>query len=90
MPNNNALKLLNIIKSLYELLKNEDISEIDYVINEMKYIITTIEESNKSKENRLEEIFVETRDVCKTFFPSHGGLTDFYIWKEDLHERKNS
>ncbi len=66
LSDKHALKLLDIIKRFYELIKQEDTSEIEYVIKEMKYIIATLEESIKSKENKLEEKFV----VYKFYVPS--------------------
>ncbi len=31
---------------------------------------------------------LEVREMYKTFFPSHGGLTDFYIWRDEFEEHK--
>lgn len=33
-------------------------------------------------------VLLDIKESCRRYFPSHGGLTDFFIWRDDFNERK--
>jgi hypothetical protein len=83
-----AAKLLDLFTELTIILNKEDTSEIDYVMREIRYIIKILDESISVKEVNLNETISEVGEIYKKCFPNHGGLTDFFIWREGFEERK--
>ncbi|WP_432665088.1 hypothetical protein R9X47_02335 [Wukongibacter baidiensis] len=83
-----ALELFDTLNNLYKFLRNEDTSDIEQVMKEMQYAIKVLNEALTSEENNIDNILVEIKEICRSFFPPHGGLTDFFIWRDDFRERK--
>ncbi|TCO68979.1 hypothetical protein [Marinisporobacter balticus] len=88
MKKNSAIELLEVLDDLYKLLKSEDTSEITYVMKELKHVITILDKAISLKDNNLDNVLIEIREMCKSFFPPHGGLSDYFIWRDDFSERK--
>ena len=38
--------------------------------------------------NNLEKQFIEIQREYKKLYPARGGLSEFYIWNDDFHERQ--
>ncbi|MCG8540565.1 MAG: hypothetical protein MJA82_11590 [Clostridia bacterium] len=86
----NAKKTLDLLTKLASILNKEDTREIDYVMREITYAIKILDESINVKELNLNETISEVREIYKKLFPSHGGLTDFFIWRKNFEERKKA
>ncbi|MCM1988441.1 hypothetical protein [Oceanirhabdus seepicola] len=85
-----AKKILNLFTELANVLRKEDTNEIDYVMRKIIYIIKSLDKSINLKEYNFNEVISEIGKIYKGLFPTHGGLTDFYIWREDFEERKKA
>jgi len=83
-----AVELLEVLKALYKLLENEDTSGIMYVMKEIQYAIALLDETITSKGNNVDSVLIEVIECCRSFFPPRGGLSDYFIWREDFSERK--
>lgn len=85
MSDNGVVTLKQLFKELNETLIEEYTSEISYVIREIKGILDTLD-------NCGDILSIEVKDHIKSsyqsFFPNHGGLTDFFIWRESFNDRK--
>lgn len=88
MRKGRAIELLEVLDTLYKLLKSEDTSEITYIMKEMQHVITMLDNAISSKDNNLDNILIEVRERCRSFFPPHGGLSDYFIWRDGFAERK--
>jgi hypothetical protein len=77
-------QLLDLYKRLLTILVKHREPEIEYVINKVSAIIVFLEENRDSvKSEDLKKI----SKVHRTFYPPRGGLSDFFIWREDYKER---
>ena len=85
---NNTIELLKILESLYKFLELEDTSEITYVMSDLPQVINRLNDSVSLNEGNTNRILDEVRIHCKSYFPSHGGLSDYFIWRENFAERK--
>jgi len=57
-------------------------------MKEMKYVISLLETIPASEGNDNDRSLAEIKECCRNFFPPHGGLSDYFIWRDDLTERK--
>ncbi|MBD8027873.1 hypothetical protein H9636_14570 [Ureibacillus sp. Re31] len=67
---------------LLSILKRYNNGQISYQIALLEDILNIIKSNsdNELKENRI-------NSLVEDLYPIRGGLTDFYIWKEDTKER---
>jgi hypothetical protein len=75
-------KIKEIFSELLPILEKYNTGEINYQINEIRKGEELIRLNDYS-----EELLSELKIIIKTLYPPHGGLSDFYIWKEDEGER---
>lgn len=73
---------LFLFKELKNLLTNEETSEIDYIMDGINTCISLLE--NVTGDTIPKEIIT----IHKSFYPPHGGLSDFFIWRDDFDERE--
>lgn len=85
---------LNRIKELFvdllKILKAEDDNSISYAKNVLLVNISRIEYalSNVNSENAdLNSLFSEVQISYKSMYPPRGGLTEFFVWRDDFDER---
>ena len=88
MEIDNAKELLIVLKELYEVLEHEDTSEITYVMRELPHIMMMLNNAISLKDDSIDNTIVEVRQRCKSFFTPHGGLSDYFIWRDDFSERE--
>ncbi|EUJ53504.1 hypothetical protein [Listeria fleischmannii] len=70
------------IQKLLPLLEKYNDGRINYQIKELKFLKELLRSDAKENEKNS-----ELRQASKSLFPPQGGLTDFYVWKEDGSER---
>lgn len=80
------LETVNRIQQLYieleEVLRKYGDNSI---LNQYQLVKTAISILESSAE--LEEKYNEVADIYKALYPARGGLSEFYIWKDDFDER---
>ena len=55
------------------------------ILNQYQLVKTAI--SILESDAPMEEKFSETEDIYKALYPARGGLSDFYVWRDDFDER---
>lgn len=51
--------------------------------------MTDLLTSSLKKDNNCDKKTLEAiKEIYKSLYPSHGGLTDFFIWRDDVEERR--
>lgn len=76
------LEINIVIGKLLEQLKLYNDGNIKYQINELETALEIIE-SEESYETKIRLL----SDIQKNIYPSRGGLSDFYVWRENEDER---
>jgi hypothetical protein len=90
----NTIQLLIKIKALFsslsEILNLEGDSSINYAKNTLIDNIERIEYAlGNIDSDKIDTclLFNEVKDSYKSMYPPHGGLTEFFIWRDDFDER---
>jgi hypothetical protein len=87
---NDLSRVREFFKALLDILETEGDYEIDYAQNELKNNISLIDEALKNDAADLRAIFSEIRRSYQSMYPPHGGLTDFFVWRDDFEERRKA
>jgi hypothetical protein len=86
--NTGSLKILNLSKELLGILEREGKGEVNFAIRELTYMIDVLT-NNLKKDNICDKkVLEEIKEIYKGLYPPHGGLTDFFIWRDDIEERR--
>ncbi|NLD47271.1 MAG: hypothetical protein GX660_08730 [Clostridiaceae bacterium] len=81
-------KLNSLFKKLLLIIESEGDSETKYATGVLKNIVVVVEDVLKTPVIAdLNEIFSEIMERYKSLYPPRGGLTEFFIWREDFDER---
>lgn len=83
----NLVKLKNLLEKLLQILQKEGDEDVYYAKNEL---IKNIDYLNKSlilKYNNYNDVFNEAKKNYKNMYHPHGGLSDFFIWRDNFDER---
>lgn len=80
-------KVLKLLDSLVDILKKNYTKEISFTLQELKYCIKVLNESNNLERRDIQESIDEVIYIYIRLFPPRGGLSDFFIWKENYSER---
>lgn len=82
---------ISIIKDLFtellSLLETEGGAEVDYAKKELRRNILMIEDVVSNSIIDWDKIFGEVKESYHSMYPPHGGLTDFFLWRDDFEER---
>ena len=75
-----------LLEALLKRIEIKGKGEIDYQINAVKKGIHLINDFlvNNSKDTTID---FELKRLIRNLYPPRGGLSDFYIWKDDEDER---
>lgn len=79
--NNKLSEIQQTIEELLQLLEKYNDGEINYQVNELKKGLDWIE----SDLNETVKI-LKISEIQKNIYPARGGLSDFYVWKENEQE----
>lgn len=79
---NKIQSIENTVADLLTILKKYNNGNISYQIDRLEEILNIIK-SNESSDVKERTIIA----LVESIYPSRGGLTDFYVWKEDAKER---
>jgi len=74
--------LIDLFIQLKNLLADEDTSEIYNVISGIDTCLELLNRENPA------DVFTEVKEIHKSFYPQHGGLADYFIWRDDFDERE--
>ncbi len=78
----------NQFKELYSILVNEGDSETNYAKGILANMIKVITDILVSPDGiNLNEVFDEIMERYKSLYPPRGGLTEFFIWRDNFDER---
>jgi len=80
----------NLFNELLGILEVEGDAEVDYAKNELRKNILMIEDAFNNNTFGLDEIFDEIKANYRRIYPPHGGLTEFFVWREDFEERRQA
>lgn len=75
-----------LMEELLKIIEKEGRGEIDYQINEVRrgsYLLNDLL-TNGDTDKFIE---LELKKIIRNLYPARGGLSDFYIWKDDEDER---
>lgn len=88
--NSGAKERISIIKDLFKemlsILETEGDAEVDYAKKELRKNILRIEDVLNNN-TALDKIFDEIKESYQSMYPPHGGLTEFFVWRDDFEER---
>jgi hypothetical protein len=91
MVNRNQIgrsRILELLKGLLEILEKEGKGEVNFAVKELRYVTDLLTNCIGDEGNCDEKTLEEVKSIYKSLYPPHGGLTDFFIWREDFDERK--
>lgn len=77
----------SLMKELLEIIRKEGGSEQVYAAGELERDIAMIADAKAGQSTDMKEIFARVRESYKSMFPPRGGLTDFFVWREDFNQR---
>jgi len=82
---NNYCKLLELLNELKKILRDEKAVDISNIYKQIVYLESIIIDANGTFSSELK---LESKNILHSFFPPHGGLTDYFIWKNSFEDRK--
>lgn len=82
-----AYHLLKLFNELLLILNREDTGEISVAIKIIKNSIDILTTSLNTDQKNIRKTLTEVRLFYKSLYPPHGGLSDFFIWRDDFDER---
>ncbi|HNX59449.1 MAG TPA: hypothetical protein PKK43_10150 [Spirochaetota bacterium] len=77
----------SLLKELLEIIRKEGGSDQSYAAGELERCVEMIERARDDQTVDRKEVFARVRESYKSMFPPRGGLTDFFVWREDFNER---
>lgn len=80
-------RVAQLMKELLEIVRKEGGTEQTYAAGELERCVEMIERARNDQSAEKKEVFARVRESYKGLFPPHGGLTDFFVWREDFNER---
>jgi len=90
------MKILNRGKELFQqllfILEREGDFEVNYAKNELAKNIRVLEDvfNNKVDVAEAQEVLDQIKKSFKSMYPPRGGLSEFFVWREDYEERLNA
>lgn len=82
-----TLNLFELFSDLLKILESEGKGEVDFVIKEVKYLVGILNDCVLNKFSENDRIIEETKQIHKSLYPPKGGLSEFFIWRNDFDER---
>ena len=84
-------EFIDRLKVLYseklKILETNNNGQINYQITEIKYIIGELNQCIASNYINSVDTITEIKSVHKSLYTPRGGLSEFFIWKNDFDER---
>ncbi len=80
-------RIKDLFRELLRLLETEGGAEVDYAKKELQRNILIIEEVLSNITVDFDKVFGEVKASYHSMYPPHGGLTDFFVWRDDFEER---
>ncbi|HBF36153.1 MAG TPA: hypothetical protein DDW50_02405 [Firmicutes bacterium] len=81
------LRVKDLFEAMVSILETEGDREVDYAKKELRKNIGKIEDV--FNHNIVpDKIFDEIKESYQSMYPSHGGLTEFFVWRDDFEERR--
>jgi hypothetical protein len=87
---NELSRVRELFKALLDILETEGDYEVDYARDELKNNIIMIDETLKNDAADLKATFLEIGRSYQSMYPPRGGLTDFFVWRDDFEERRKA
>lgn len=75
-----------LMENLLTAVEPEGRGKIDFQLRELRRGIAELSRLSAG-EGRTEGIRPELRRIGRNLYPARGGLTDFYVWKDNEAER---
>jgi hypothetical protein len=85
--------IINRVKELFQqlllILETEGDDEVNYAKKELAQNIEALEGvlSNNVDAAEAQEVLGQIKTSYKSMYPPRGGLSDFFVWREDYEER---
>lgn len=82
-------KVKSLFQQLLSILEKEGGIEINYARNELAKDIQVIEVflSNGMDAAEASEVLSQIKKSYKSMYPPRGGLSEFFVWREDYADR---
>lgn len=75
-------RIKDLFTELLSLLETEGGAEVDYAKKELQRDILKIEEVLSNIAVDFDKVFDEVKASYHSMYPPHGGLTDFFLWRD--------
>ncbi|MUK87591.1 hypothetical protein GMD78_04145 [Ornithinibacillus sp. L9] len=85
--NADLIQLKQLYTELLDITERHGKGEIDYQIQEIKNVINIIHGTIINGDKDSEEVLQKVRKINRNIYPPRGGLTDFFIWSNDVDQR---
>lgn len=82
----NFSRVKSLMENLLAEIEPESQGKIDFQLRELRRGIAELEQITAGGGNP-ESIRLELCRIGRNLYPAYGGLTDFYVWKDDEAER---
>ncbi len=80
-------RIKDLFRELLRLLETEGGAEVDYAKKELQRNVLMIEKVLSHRTVDFEKVFGEVKASYHSMYPPHGGLIDFFVWRDDFEER---
>jgi hypothetical protein len=79
-------KIIELYNNLLTILLNDNSDNAQYAIKKIKDSLEII--SGKNDINNDITLFNELKEIHNSLYTPHGGMAEFFIWREDAEQRK--
>ncbi len=80
-------RIKDLFTELLRLLETEGGAEVDYAKKELQRNVLMIEAVLSDITVDFDKVFDEVKASYHSMYPPHGGLGDFFVWRDDFEER---
>ncbi len=80
-------RVIGLFRKLLIILETEGGREVNYAKKELQRNVLMIEEVLSNRTVDFDKVFDEVKASYHSMYPPHGGLTDFFVWRDDFEER---
>ena len=81
------LTIQKLFSSLLHIIDAEDAADTGYAQDELQNNIAIIEQARADSSIDIDSLFLHIKKSYHRMYPPCGGLTDFFIWRENSDER---
>jgi hypothetical protein len=80
-------RVSSLMKELLNIIRKEGGEGEEYAAKELERCIGYIKETIDDVNADSNEVFTRVKNLYRSMYPPHGGMTDFFVWRDDFDER---